>query len=465
MRSNGKPTGGFRVMRHYEDEQRSISILKKYGNLMSAVLSGLNLRQSLKQVVSNKGAGGVDGMSVEELPKHLSRNLHRLKSELMDGTYRPQSVKGVSIPKPNGGKRLLGIPTVTDRFIQQAIHQVLSRLYEREFSEFSYGFRPNRSAHDALAKANEHINAGYDEVIDLDLKSFFDHVNHDKLMGLLRRRISDRSLLRLIRRYLQSGILMDKTLQARREGTPQGGPLSPLLSNILLNELDKELEKRGHRFIRYADDVSIFVRSKRAAERVLESITRFLNRKLLLEVNEEKTSICRPINFKLLGHGFVPIYKKGVRGQYRLSIAKKSWERLKMKIKFITRKTSPIPFAERIDHLNELMRGWVHYFKNATGYQKLKDLDGWIRSRLRYCIWKMWKRPKRRLRAFLQLGMSPSWARRFAYSRRGGWRLSCSPVMKMTVTEERLRQRGYIPFLEYYLKVRNTQKNTKKSVR
>lgn len=432
---------------------------------MSEILSGANLRQSVGQVMSNRGAAGVDNMPVEKLPEHLAQNWSKLKTELSRGTYRPKAVKGVEIPKPNGGKRLLGIPTVTDRFIQQAIHQVLSRLYEREFSEFSYGFRPNRSAHDALAKAVEHINAGYCEVIDLDLKSFFDRVNHDKLMGLLRRRISDRPLLRLIRRYLQSGMLTGKTLRSRREGTPQGGPLSPLLSNILLNELDKELEKRGHRFIRYADDVSIFVRSKTAARRVRQSITRFLNRKLLLEVNEEKTSICRPVNFKLLGHGFVPTYKKGERGKYRLCIAGKSWERLKMKIKIITRKTSPIPFAERIEKLNELMRGWVHYFKHATGYQKLKDLDGWVRSRLRYCIWKMWKRPKRRLRAFLQLGMSPSWARRFAYSRKGGWHLSCSPVMKMTVTEERLRQRGYIPFLEYYLKVRNPKTNTEKSVR
>lgn len=424
---------------------------------MSLITSGVNFRKSALRVISNRGAAGVDGMSVESLPEHLARNRKQIKAELESGTYRPLAVRGVEIPKPNGGKRLLGIPTVTDRFVQQSIHQVLSELYEREFSDFSYGFRPQRSAQDALAKAKEYINAGYQEVIDLDMKSFFDRVNHDKLMGLLRRRISDKPLLRLIRLYLQSGMMKGKILQSRREGTPQGGPLSPLLSNILLNELDKELQKRGHRFVRYADDCSIFLRSKTAAHRVRKSITRFLNRKLLLEVNEEKTSICRPVKFVLLGHGFVPTYKKGERGKYRLCIAKKSWKRLKDKIKVITRKTSPIPFAERIEKLNELMRGWVHYFKHATGYQKLKDLDSWLRSRLRYCIWKQWKRPKRRLRAFLQLGVSPSWARRFAYSRKGGWRLSCSPVMKMTVTEERLRQRGYIPFLEYYLKVRKRE--------
>mgnify|MGYP006277353161 CR=1 FL=1 len=238
----------------------------------------------------------------------------------------------------------------------------------------------------------------------------------------------------------------------RRAGTPQGGPLSPLLSNILLNELDKELEKRGHKFVRYADDCSIFLNSREAAERVLASITRFLENKLLLEVNSEKTSICRPSRFILRGRGFVPSYKKGDKGKYRLCIAKKSWKRLKAKIKTITCKTSPIPLEERIARLNELMRGWVHYFKNATGYQKLKNMDTWIRCRIRYCtrlpdgqVWKSWKRPKRRLRAFRQLGVG---------SQKGGWAIACSPIMSTTVTEERLRKRGYIPFLEYYLQIK-----------
>jgi hypothetical protein len=257
---------------------------------------------------------------------------------------------------------------------------------------------------------------------------------------------------------LQSG-----KITPRRAGTPQGGPLSPLLSNILLNELDRELEKRGHKFVRYADDCSIFVKSRRAAERVLRSITGFLENKLFLQVNSEKTSICRPSKFVLLGHGFVPTYKKGDRGKYRLCIAKKSWQRLKVKIKIITRKTTPIPLVERIEKLNQLMRGWVHYFKNATGYQKLKDLDAWVRCRVRYCIWKMWKRPKRRLRAFRQLGVEESWARRFAYSQMGGWRIACSPIMGTTVTEARLRKRGYIPFLEYYLNAKFSEASNKSS--
>jgi len=301
-------------------------------------------------------------------------------------------VRGVKIPKPGGGTRQLGIPVVMDRLIQQSIHGVLSRLWEPSFSAFSYGFRPRRSAHDALRQAREYINSGRHWIIDLDLKSFFDKVNHDKLMSLLSRKVGDKTLLKLIRQYLQSGMAEGGKTVPRRAGTPQGGPLSPLLSNILLNELDKELEKRGHKFVRYADDCSIFLNSREAAERVLASITRFLENKLLLEVNSEKTSICRPSGFTLLGHGFVPSYKKGDKGKYRLCIAKKSWQRLKAKIKTITRKTSPIPLEERIARLNELMRGWVHYFKNATGYQKLKSMDAWIRCRLRYCIWKAYER-------------------------------------------------------------------------
>ena len=275
--------------------------------------------------MGNKGAPGVDGMTVEELPLYLKAYWPEIESSLLSGTYQPAAIRGVMIPKANGGKRLLGIPTVVDRFIQQCVHQVLNKVYDETFSEHSYGFRPGRSAHDALTQALQHINEGYQDVIDLDLKSFFDRVNHDKLMGLLRRKISDKMLLRLIRRYLTSGIFMGGVVSQREEGTPQGGPLSPLLSNILLDELDKELERRGHRFIRYADDVSIFKRSKRAAERVRASITKFLNRKLHLEVNEEKTNICRPVKFVLLGHGFVAVYKKGVKGQYRLCIAPKSW--------------------------------------------------------------------------------------------------------------------------------------------
>lgn len=429
-------------------------------DLLLQVVSKPNLRTAYEQVVKNKGAPGVDGVKVEELSTYLKTHWQRIRSEILDGTYHPSPVRGVKIPKPNGGQRQLGIPTVVDRLIQQAIHQVLNPLYDPGFSAFSYGFRPNRNAHQALFQALNYINEGRQDIIDLDLKSFFDKVCHDKLMGLLRRKIKDKLFLRLIRRYLQCGMLEDGVASSRRQGTPQGGPISPLLSNILLNELDKELAKRGHCFVRYADDCSIFLKSKSAAERARASITRYLEGELLLEVNEEKTSICRPVDFTLLGHSFVPTYKKGERGKYRLRIAKKSWVRLKEKIKAITRKTLPITVGERIDELNSLMIGWVQYFKHATGYQKLKDLDAWVRCRLRYCIWKQWKKPRRRYRAFLQLGVEESWARRFAWSRLGGWRIACSPIMGTTVTVARLRQRGYMPFLDYYLQVKHGKKKS-----
>jgi group II intron reverse transcriptase/maturase len=435
---------------------------KKFNNLLERAVRGNNFVRAYHSVLRNKGAAGVDGVKTEDLPHFMVFNWERIKGELLSEDYRPQAVRGVKIPKPNGGTRQLGIPTTIDRLIQQALHQVLSPIWEQEFSAYSYGFRPKRTAHQALHQATAYINAGRHWIIDLDLKSFFDRVNHDKLMVLISRKVVDKKVLRLIRRYLKSGMMQGGITQKRLEGTPQGGPLSPLLSNILLNELDWELEKRGPKFVRYADDCSIFLTSRRAAERVLASITRFLEKKLHLEVNQEKTTICRPVHFVLLGHSFVPTYKKGEKGKYRLSIAKKSWQRLKQKIKIITRKTVPMSAAERIEKLNRLMYGWVNYFKYATGYQKFKELDSWIRCRLRYCIWKAWKKPKRRLRAFIQLGITPSWARRFAYSRKGGWAIACSPIMGVSVTEERLRQRGYIPFLEYYLKAKYGNKTKKK---
>ncbi len=362
------------------------------------------------------------------------------------------------IRKASGGDRPLGIPTVMDRIIQQSIHQLLSPHWEKKFSQYSFGFRPRRSASDALRQSTEYINEGRHWIIDLDLKSFFDKVNHDKLMNLISNEVADKGLLQLIRKYLQCDMVQKGKLVKRRIGTPQGGPLSPLLSNILLDELDRELEKRGHRFVRYADDCSIFLTSKRSAERVLASITRFLEDKLLLEVNQKKTTICRPVDFILLAHGYVSSYKKGDKGKYRLCIAKSSWQRLKEKIKVITRKTSPIPFEERIIRLNRLMRGWLNYFKHATGQEKLRYLDAWIRCRLRYCIWKAWKKPKRRIRAFIQLGVTRIWAKRYGYSRMGGWAIACSPIMGTTITEARLRKKGYIPFLEYYHQIREDLK-------
>ena len=335
---------------------------------------------------------------------------------------------------------------------QQAIHQVLSPLYEPDFSEYSYGFRPGRNAHQALEQAKKYINEGYQEIIDLDLKSFFDKVNHDILMSLLMQKVKDQNLLKLIRRYLQSGLLLDGVCSPRPQGTPQGGPLSRLLSNILLSELDKELARRGLRFIRYADDCSIFVRSRRSAIRVLRTVTRFLKEHLRLEVNEQKTGIHRPVKFELLGYGFVPTYQKGVKGKYNFRVSPKSFKKLKLKLKAITRKTYPMSFDVRMDKLLALMRGWVNYFKLAKMWRKLKELDVWIRTRLRYCIWKQWKRPNRRMKNFIRMGVEHGLAYAWSRSRLGGWRIACSPIMKTTVTLDRLARRGCQSFEQYYLK-------------
>jgi group II intron reverse transcriptase/maturase len=462
--SKWKPAGGYWWDERIQKRQNETFFFmeKRQDNLMRWVTGSTGFVRAYHSVLRNKGAAGVDGTATKGLPRHLTFHWEDIKEQLLKGGYRPQAVRGVKIPKARGGVRQLGIPTVMDRLVQQSIHQVLSPVWEKSFSVFSYGFRPKRGAQDALEQANGYINSGRQWVVDLDLKSFFDRANHNKLMNLISQKVADKRLLQLIRRYLRSGIMEGGVAKPRTEGTPQGGPLSPLLSNILLNELDKELGKRGHKFVRYADDCSIFLKSKRAAERVLASISRFLVNKLHLEVNQEKTKIVRPINFTLLGHSFVPTYKKGGTGKYQLGMAKTSWERLKGKIKQTTRKTTPQSVKGRIEGLNQPMRGWANYFKNATGYQKFKDLDSWIRCRLRYCIWKQWKRPKRRLRAFLQLGIGTSWARRFAYSRMGGWAIACSPIMGTTVTEARLRQKGYIPFLEYYLNVKYGNKTEPK---
>jgi group II intron reverse transcriptase/maturase len=376
----------------------------------------------------------------------MQENWNKIKREITIGHYQPQAVLGVEIPKTSGGKRLLGIPTVIDRLIQQSIHQVLSPIFDVEFSEFSYGFRKRRSAHQTVIQAQRYINDGYQHIIDLDLKSFFDIVNQDYLMSLLYRKVKDKMLLKLIRRYLQSDIMIDGLSQQRDKGTPQGSPLSPLLSNIILNELDKELENRGLRFVRYADDCSIFLKSKRSARRVKRSITKFIETKLHLKVNEQKTNICRPVNYFTLGYGFVSTYKKDEKGKYNLRVSPKSFKRMKQKVKEITRKTLSLSFKERIAKLNVFVRGWVNYYKYAHISAKLKYLDGWVRNRLRYCIWKHWKKPNKRMRSFIRLGQSRGQAYAWSRSRMGGWAIAQSPIMRTTVTIERLKRRGYLSF-------------------
>ena len=422
--------------------------------LIEQVLDYRNVQKAYRQVTRNKGVAGVDNISTQELLAYMQENWDIIKQEITNGQYRPSEVLGVEIPKSNSGKRLLGIPTVIDRLIQQSIHQVLYPMYEIDFSEYSYGFRVGKNAHQAVSQAQSYINQGYQYILDFDLKSFFDIVNHDYLMSLLNRKIKDRLLLKLIRRYLQSGILLNGLSQQREQGTPQGSPLSPLLSNIILNELDKELERRGLRFVRYADDFSIFVKSKRASQRVKEGITKFVEQKLHLKINAEKSSICRPIAYFILGYGFVPTYRKGEKGKYNLRVNPKSFKRLKQKIKDLTRKTSPIPLSERLYRLEQVTRGWINYYRFAHIVGKLKELDTWVRNRLRYCIWHDWKKPNKRMRSFIRLGIEAGQAYAWSRTRMGGWATAQSPIMKTTVTISRLEQKGYISFTSQYSKSR-----------
>lgn len=369
-------------------------------NLLESIVDKRNIFEAYKKVVANKGSHGIDEMRVDELLPYLQRNYETLKAELLSEKYKPQPVRRVEIPKPNEGIRLLGIPTVVDRLIQQAINQVINPIFDREFSDSSYGFRPKRNSHMVLKQAQRYINEVYRQVVDMDLEKFFDNVNHDLLMNLISRKIEDKRVLRLIRKYLNSGIMLKGTVVKSEEGAPQGGPLSPLLSNILLDELDKELERRGHKFCRYADDANIYVKSRRAGERVLKSITKYLDQKLKLKVNTEKSAVSSPTKRKFLGYSFY--YGKG---GIKFRVHDKSYERLKEKITKITNRNTSMNFDYRIKKLNEIVVDWVNYFKLADMKRKLEDLDQWIRRRLRACVWKTWKNVRTRGRNLMKLGV------------------------------------------------------------
>jgi group II intron reverse transcriptase/maturase len=374
-------------------------------------------------VEKNKGSHGIDGMPVESLRKHIYDHWHTLRASLEKGTYQPMPVRRVEIPKPNGGMRLLGIPTVTDRFIQQAIAQVLTPVFDPGFSEHSYGFRPGRRAHDAVRKAQGYIENGLRWVVDMDLEKFFDRVNHDKLMSLVARKVSDKKLLLLIRRYLEAGIMENGVKRSSEEGTPQGGPLSPLLSNILLDELDKELEKRGHYFVRYADDCNIYVKTEKAGKRVLRAMSQFLKKKLHLKVNGQKSAVDRPWKRKFLGFSFTFELSPRVR------VAKESVKRVKEKIRKITSRSKPYPIEQRIQELNHLLVGWCNYFSLAETKSIFRDLDGWIRRRLRMCLWKQWKKPQTRVKRLLALEIPKQKAYEWGNTRKKYWRIAGSPVL------------------------------------
>ena len=387
-------------------------------DLLEKMLEGNNLRQAYKRVKQNGGAPGVDGVTAAELQAHLWERWETVKAELQEGTYRPMPVKRVEIPKPGGGIRLLGIPTVMDRFIQQALMQVMTPVFDPHFSPQSFGFRPKKRAHDAVKQAQSYIQEGYRWVVDMDLEKFFDRVNHDILMARVARRVSDKRILRLIRAYLNAGVMVQGMKQETTEGTPQGGPLSPLLANILLDDLDKELAKRGLRFVRYADDCNIFVRSKRAGERVMESVIRFVEGKLRLKVNRDKSAVDRPWNRKFLGFSFLSNKSATVR------IAPKKLEQLKERIREITSRTRGISMENRLKELNRYLMGWIGYFRLASAKTHCVRLDEWIRRRLRMCLWKQWKLPRTKLRNLRTLGV-PEWAAwMMANSRRGCWEMS-----------------------------------------
>lgn len=418
--------------------------------MIEQILTRKNLLQAMRKVRKNNGSAGVDHMPVTKLSELLSIDKEELTAKVRGGKYLPQPILGVEIPKGNGKTRLLGIPTVTDRLLQQAVLQVINARFENEFSDSSFGFRPNRNLQQAVLKAQGYINDGFQYIIDIDLKTFFDEVDHCYLLQLLYRKIKCRETLRLIRKWLRSPIQINGKLVKRRKGVPQGSPLSPLLSNIMLHELDRELERQGLRFVRYADDFSIYVKTKTDAQKVGNNIYKFLKTKLRLSINREKSGIRRPVQFTCLGFGFVPTYVKGERGKYQLVVSEKSWRSLKQKLKTITRKTTPMSFDERIEKLGEVQRGWVNAFRMASIHGKLKELDGWLRNRLRYCIWHHWKKPERKRKNLIRLGIDPEHAYSWSRSRMGGWRIAQSPILGTTITIERLKKRGYVSLLELF---------------
>lgn len=418
---------------------------KKKGKMLKRIIDRRNIEKALVAVERNEGAAGIDNLQSDELRQFLNTHYQSLCQQILEGAYRPKPVRKVGIPKAQGGVRTLGIPTVTDRMLQQAIHQVLSPMYEEQFDKNSFGFRPGKNAHQAVMTAKEYINAGYDWIIELDLEKFFDTVNHQKLMALLSNTVKDRRTLKLINAYLRSGIMEGGIVSQRIEGTPQGSPLSPLLSNIVLHELDKELNKRGHKFVRYADDCSIYVRSEKSAKSVAENITKYIEKKLRLKVNREKTRISRPNECQLLGFSF---YK--TKESYEIRISKKSLKRIKEKCKRITKSSDPTPQQSRLKKLEAVIRGWVNYFKIAKAKSNLQQLDEMVRTRLRIITWRSWKRIKTKVNNLTKLGIAKSRAYMWGNSSKGACRNAHSPILCRTLNIDYWRKAGYIGFYDYY---------------
>jgi RNA-directed DNA polymerase len=404
--------------------------------LMEEIVDRENLKEALRRVKANKGSPGVDGMTVDQLDDYLKQQWPTILEQLLSGTYKPKPVKRVEIPKPDGGVRKLGIPTVLCRFVQQAVMQVLQRQWDPTFSNFSYGFRPGRSAHQAVAQAQRYIAEGYNWVIDLDLEKFFDRVNHDKLMAQIAKRVEDKRLLKLIRAFLNAGVMENGLISPSVEGTPQGGPLSPLLSNLVLDALDRELERRGHRYVRYADDCNIYVRSERAGQRVMKSVTSFITGQLKLKVNENKSAVARPQERKFLGFSFTD------GPEVKRAIAPKALDRFKDRIREITRQAKGVSMDSTVEQLARYMVGWRGYFGFCETPQVLIYLTRWIRLRLRCAFWRQWKTPRRRRAALLKLGVRPQLAANTAGSGRGPWHLARSKALSVGLSNAYLRSLG-----------------------
>src|SRR5437016_294127 len=438
---SGAPTGETREAGRAETESSEATNGRKSpagtDRLMEEVCERENLKEALRRVRANKGSAGVDGMTIGGLTNYLKQHWPAIRERLLSGTYEPKPVRRVEIRKPDGGgMRKLGIPTVLDRFIQQAVLQVLQRRWDPTFSHHSYGFRPHRSAHQAVAQAQQYLAQGYGWVIDLDLEKFFDRVNHDKLMGQIAKRVEDKRLLKLIRAFLNAGVMEHGLVSPSVEGTPQGGPLSPLLSNLVLDELDQELERRGHRFVRYADDCNIYVRSERAGQRVMKSITRFITQKLKLKVNEAKSAVAQPQERKFLGFSFT------AGPEVKRVIAPKALDRFKRRVREITRRAKGVSIETTIEELAPYMRGWRSYFGFCETPTVLLYLTRWVRLRLRAALWRQWKTPRRRRAALLKLGVSPRLARNTASSGRGPWPLARTKALTVRLSNAYFKSLG-----------------------
>ena len=421
--------------------------------MIGRVVHPYNLQKAFEQVIANKGSAGVDGITTRQLKEFFPYLKNQLLQDITTDCYLPYPILGISISKNNGKFRLLGIPTTTDRVMQQAVAQAIAPLFEPEFNARSFGFRPNKNARQAVGQSRDYIHQGLNHIVDIDLKNFFDEVDHCLLLNLVYQKVKCKPTMRLIRKWLRVPIQINGKLQKRRKGVPQGSPLSPLLSNILLHELDKEMTSRKFKFVRYADDFSIYCKSHSHARSTSQVLVEFLNTKLKLTINREKSGIKNPVNFTILGFGFVPVYKKGSKNQYQLVVAEKAWKKLKEKLKNITRKTKAVNLESRIAKIKEIQRGWLNYFRGARITGKLRDMDGWLRNRIRYCIWHDWKKPERKRKNLIRLGVKHDQAYAWSRTRKGGWATAQSPILGTTITLKRLKMRGYQSLTDVYLEL------------